>query len=192
MRGVRVSSGLSPFLGWIVCVSCPVAVAIVYFESCLPFSVSGSFALLYTVRDRCFECIFLGGWVGGGDLLFSSAFPPFLFISWLTFFLKFMFRWKAVVGGLGNNCCRLLFFMRSHLLCFGARRVIVGRGSGPEPTVFCNVWVARCLYRGGFLLCFFFFSFFSSTDFFFFFFFFYFKFSFVLRLVIAVAFQGLS
>ena len=29
VRGVRVSSGLFPFLGWIVCVSCPVAVAIV-------------------------------------------------------------------------------------------------------------------------------------------------------------------
>ena len=28
-RGARVSSGLSPFLGWIVCVVCPVAVAIV-------------------------------------------------------------------------------------------------------------------------------------------------------------------
>ena len=43
--------------------------------------------------------------------------------------------------------------MRSHILCFGARRVVVGRGSGREPTVFCDIWVARCLCRGGFPLC---------------------------------------
>ena len=114
MRGARVSSGLSPFLGWIVCVSCPVAVAIVYFESCLRFSRSGSFALLFIVRGRrlcvcvC-ACVCVCVCVWGG-----FAFHPFL-SSVLVYFLvnislKFMFRWKAVVGGLGNNCCRLLFY----------------------------------------------------------------------------------
>ena len=85
------------------------------------------------------------------------AFLPFL-SSFLVYFLvnisvKFMFRSKAVVGGLGNNCCRFLFFMRSYLLCFGARRVIFGMGSGRELTFFCDVLVARCLCRGGFPLC---------------------------------------
>ena len=76
------------------------------------------------------------------NLLGGLAFLPFL-SSFLVYFLvnlslMFMFRWKAVVGGLGNSCCRSLFFMRSHPLCFGARRVIVGRGSGREPTVFAT------------------------------------------------------
>ena len=52
VRGVRVSSGLSPFLGWIVCVSCPVAalLSLCSLSHVLRFSRSGSFALLFIVR----------------------------------------------------------------------------------------------------------------------------------------------
>ena len=43
---------------------------------------------------------------------------PFL-SSFLVYFpvnisLMFMFRWKAIAGGFGNTCCRLLLFMRAH------------------------------------------------------------------------------
>ena len=62
-RGVSRLNRLPPFLGWFVCVSCPVAVVIVWFESRL--SRYGSFALLSVVRGRRFVLLFLGG-----DLIF--------------------------------------------------------------------------------------------------------------------------
>ena len=65
-RGVSRLNRLPPFLGWFLCVSCPVAVVIVWFESRL--SRYGSFALLSVVRGRRFVCYLLGG--GGGGLIF--------------------------------------------------------------------------------------------------------------------------
>ena len=57
------------------------------------------------------------------NLLGGFAFLPFL-SSFLVYFLvnislMFMFRWKAVVGGLGNSCCRLLFFYAVPSFCEG-------------------------------------------------------------------------
>ena len=108
-RGARVSSGLSPFLGWIVCVVCPVAVAIVWYESCLLFSCFRSFALLLIVRDHHLVCDLLGG------ICFSPL--PFLLSYFLVnISLMFMFRWKANVGGLGKRCCMWLFLCGPILL----------------------------------------------------------------------------
>ena len=67
-RGVSRLNRLPPFLGWFVCVSCPVAVVIVWFESRL--SRYGSFALLSVVRGRRFVLLFFLGGGGGGDLIF--------------------------------------------------------------------------------------------------------------------------
>ena len=53
--------------------------------------------------------------IGWGDLIFV----PLSFLLSCVFFpdsisLMFLFRWKVIVGGFGNSCCRLLLFMRSH------------------------------------------------------------------------------
>ena len=65
----------------------------------LLLSRSGSFALLFTVRDRRLVSDLLGG------VCFSPL--PFLLSYFLVnISLMFMFRWKAIVGGLGNSCCR--------------------------------------------------------------------------------------
>ena len=55
------------------------------------------------MRDRRLVCDLLGG--GGGGICFSLL--PFLLSYFLVnISLMFMFRWKAIVGGLGNSCCR--------------------------------------------------------------------------------------
>ena len=55
------------------------------------------------MRDRRLVCDLLGG--GGGGICFSPL--PFLLSYFLVnISLMFMFRRKAIVGGLGNRCCR--------------------------------------------------------------------------------------
>ena len=66
--------------------------------------------LLFAGRDRRLVCdffFFFFFWGGGGEG--GICFSPFHFL--LSYFLvsislMFMFRLKAIVGGLGNRCCR--------------------------------------------------------------------------------------
>ena len=60
---------------------------------------SGSFAVLFTVRDCRLVCDLLGG-------ICFSPLPFFLSYFLVNIFLMFMFRWKAIVDGLWNSCCR--------------------------------------------------------------------------------------
>ena len=102
-RGV---SRLPPFLGWFVCVCCPVAVVIVWFESRL--SRYGSFALLSVVRGRRFVCYLLGGGGGGFDFC-SPFFTAFLFIFRIASLRCFCSVGRLLLVSLGTvvvgYCC---------------------------------------------------------------------------------------
>ena len=61
--------------------------------------VSGRLLFLLIVRDRRLVCDLLGG-------ICCSPLPFLLSYFLVNISLMFMFRWKAIVGGLGNSCCR--------------------------------------------------------------------------------------
>ena len=82
---------------------CHCVVRVVF--SFLPFRVVCSCSLGGTVALCVIFFFFFGGGGGRGGICFS----PFHFL--LSYFLvsvslMFMFRLKAIVGGLGNRCCR--------------------------------------------------------------------------------------
>ena len=101
-RGVSRLNRLPPFLGWFLCVSCPVAVVIVWFESRL--SRYGSFALLSVVRGRRFVCYLLGGF----DFC-SPFFTAFLFIFRIASLRLFCSVGRLLLVSLGTvvvgYCC---------------------------------------------------------------------------------------
>ena len=106
-RGV---SRLPPFLGWFVCVCCPVAVVIVWFESRL--SRYGSFALLSVVRGRRFVfflCVFCCCFLGGGFDFCSPFFTAFLFIFRIASLRCFCSVGRLLLVSLGTvvvgYCC---------------------------------------------------------------------------------------